>query len=68
MWSRLIQREAQPSAVAMGLETTHRVPISHVLNSTNVHYVFYCDSQELYYTDTRAEIAAAALSVRYTPL
>ena len=27
----------------MGLETTTRVPVSHVLNDTNAHYVFYCD-------------------------
>ena len=27
----------------MGLETTTRVPIKHVLNDTNTHYVFYCD-------------------------
>ena len=31
----------------MGLDNTHRVPISHVSDSTNAHYVFYCDSQEL---------------------
>ena len=27
----------------MGLETTTRVPVTHVLNDTNAHYVFYCD-------------------------
>ena len=27
----------------MGLETTTRVPVNHLLNDTNAHYVFYCD-------------------------
>ena len=27
----------------MRLETTTRVPVSHVLNDTNAHYVFHCD-------------------------
>ena len=26
-----------------GLETTTRVPVSHVLNETKAHYMFYCD-------------------------
>ena len=40
MVERLIQHSA---SCCMGLETTTRVPVSHVLNDTNAHYVFYCD-------------------------
>ena len=31
------------ASCCMSLSTTTRVPVSHVLNDTNAHYVFYCD-------------------------
>ena len=31
------------ASCCMGLETTARVPVNHVLNDRNAHYVFYCD-------------------------
>ena len=51
----------------MGLETTTQVPVSHVLNNTNTHYVFYCDFVQVSELGPAAAIAGRFIAKAHHP-